>query len=105
METLTQLLFDWGYWGLFLAAFAAGSILPLGSEVLFVALLAHLRALRFGLGPLRLRLLLGRNCDSRYHYGSGSHPYDNTFHRQKSLHLTDVNANSLPQHIANPSVR
>lgn len=39
METLTQLLFDWGYWGLFLAAFAAGSILPLGSEVLFVALL------------------------------------------------------------------
>lgn len=39
METITQILLDWGYGGLFLAAFAAGSILPLGSEVLFVLLL------------------------------------------------------------------
>lgn len=39
MEALTQILLDWGYGGLFLAAFAAGSILPLGSEVIFVLLL------------------------------------------------------------------
>lgn len=38
-ETLTQLFLDWGYWGLFLASFAAGSILPLGSEAVFVLLL------------------------------------------------------------------
>ncbi len=46
METLTQLLLDWGYGGLFLAAFAAGSILPLGSEVLFMLLLG------MGLNPV-----------------------------------------------------
>ena len=38
-EALAQSFLDWGYWGLFLAAFAAGSILPLGSEAVFVVLL------------------------------------------------------------------
>lgn len=38
-EHLTQFFLEWGYWGMFLSAFAAGSILPLGSEVVFVLLL------------------------------------------------------------------
>lgn len=38
-ETLIQFFLDWGYLGMFLSAFAAGSILPLGSEVVFVLLL------------------------------------------------------------------
>lgn len=46
LETLIQFFVDWGYWGMFLAAFAAGSILPLGSEVVFVLLL------RMGLDPM-----------------------------------------------------
>lgn len=39
METLTQILADWGYWGLFAAAFVAGSILPFSSEAVLVLLL------------------------------------------------------------------
>lgn len=39
METLTQLLADWGYWGLFLSALIAGSILPFSSEAILVVLL------------------------------------------------------------------
>lgn len=41
MEALAQLLADWGYWGLFLAAFIAGSILPFSSEAVLL-LLVHL---------------------------------------------------------------
>ena len=32
MESLSQTLADWGYWGLFFSAFIAGSILPFSSE-------------------------------------------------------------------------
>lgn len=38
METLTQILIDWGYWGLFAAAFVAGSIVPFSSEAVMVVL-------------------------------------------------------------------
>ncbi len=46
METLTQFLTDWGYWGLFLSAFIAGSILPFSSEAVMIVLV------RMGLSPL-----------------------------------------------------
>lgn len=46
MELLTEFLLDWGYWGLFLAAFVAGSIFPMSSEAILVALLA------LGLNPI-----------------------------------------------------
>ena len=39
IETITQFFAAWGYWGMLLAALAAGSILPIGSEVVFVLLL------------------------------------------------------------------
>ena len=32
LDTATQLCIDWGYWGLFLSAFVAGSIVPFSSE-------------------------------------------------------------------------
>lgn len=38
-EAITQFFAAWGYWGMLLAALAAGSILPIGSEVVFVLLL------------------------------------------------------------------
>ena len=38
METLTQFLIDWGYWGLFLSALIAGSVLPFSSEAVMVVL-------------------------------------------------------------------
>ena len=38
METITQFLIDWGYWGLFLSALIAGSVLPFSSEAVMVVL-------------------------------------------------------------------
>ena len=32
LDTATQLCIDWGYWGLFLSALIAGSVLPFSSE-------------------------------------------------------------------------
>ena len=46
LDTLTQLLADWGYWGLLLSAFVAGSILPFSSEAVLIILV------RMGLDPL-----------------------------------------------------
>ena len=45
LDTATQLCFDWGYWGLFLSAFVAGSIVPFSSEAVMVVLV------RLGLDP------------------------------------------------------
>ena len=36
METITEFLIDWGYWGLFLSALIAGSVLPFSSEAVMV---------------------------------------------------------------------
>lgn len=46
METLIPILIDWGYLGLFLAAFVAGSVVPFSSEAVMIALAA------VGLSPL-----------------------------------------------------
>lgn len=46
MEAITQFCIDWGYWGLFLSAFIAGSILPFSSEAVMVVLV------RMGLDPV-----------------------------------------------------
>ena len=46
MEAVTQFLIDWGYWGLFLSAFIAGSVLPFSSEAVMVVLV------RMGLDPV-----------------------------------------------------
>lgn len=39
MEPLTQILAEWGCWGLFMAALAAGSIVPFSSEAVMAMLL------------------------------------------------------------------
>ena len=38
MESLTQCLVDWGYWGLVLSALVAGSVLPFSSEAVMIVL-------------------------------------------------------------------
>ena len=40
METFTQILAEWGYWGLLLSALVAGSIVPFSSEAVLVVLLS-----------------------------------------------------------------
>jgi len=39
MEALQQALIDYGYWGMFLSAILAGSVVPFSSEVVMLALL------------------------------------------------------------------
>ena len=46
METITQFLIDWGYWGLFLSALIAGSVLPFSSEAVMLLLV------QMGLDPV-----------------------------------------------------
>ena len=46
VDTLVQLLTDWGYVGLFLSALLAGSIVPFSSELVLAALV------QLGLSPL-----------------------------------------------------
>lgn len=48
MDALVGILMDWGYWGMLVAAFIAGSILPFSSEAVLVGLQAA------GLDPLPL---------------------------------------------------
>ena len=37
MDAFFQFLIDWGYWGLFLGSFIAGSVIPFSSEAVLVA--------------------------------------------------------------------
>ena len=46
VPTLTRFFTEWGYTGLFLAAFVAGSVLPFSSELVLVVLI------RLGLDPV-----------------------------------------------------
>ena len=57
LDTATQLCIDWGYWGLFLSAFVAGSIVPFSSEAVMVVLV------RLGLDPA-LSLLAAATCNT-----------------------------------------
>lgn len=45
METIVEILIDWGYAGLFVSALLAGSVIPFSSEVVMVALV------KVGLNP------------------------------------------------------
>ena len=40
METLTQFLIDWGYWGLFFSALIAGSVVPFSSEAVMLCVVS-----------------------------------------------------------------
>lgn len=51
IDTLIQLLIDWGYPGLFLSALLAGSIVPFSSELVMIALV------KVGLNPVICILL------------------------------------------------
>ena len=40
MDVITNFLIDWGYWGMFIAAFLAGSFFPFSSEAIMLGLMA-----------------------------------------------------------------
>ena len=40
MDSIIELLTSWGYWGMLLSAFLAGSVLPFSSEIVMASLQA-----------------------------------------------------------------
>lgn len=67
-NTITDLLIDYGYWGMFIAAFIAGSVFPFSSE----AVMAGLQLA--GLAPLPLFIwgTVGNVAGSMFNYWIGS---------------------------------
>lgn len=67
MDALTDFLLSYGYWGMLLAAFLAGSFFPFSSEAVMVGLLAA------GLDPPGLVVYgsVGNILGSMFNYGVG----------------------------------
>ena len=68
MDSLITLLTDYGYIGMFISAFLAGSIFPLSSEVVMLALIAA------GLDPWQLVVYgtIGNTLGSMFNYWIGT---------------------------------
>lgn len=68
MSALLELLESWGYWGMFVSAFIAGSVFPFSSEAVLTALQLA------GLEPVRLFVAatVGNTAGSMFNYGIGS---------------------------------
>ncbi|MBR0272960.1 MAG: DedA family protein [Bacteroidaceae bacterium] len=68
MSTILAILESWGYWGMFVAAFIAGSVFPLSSEVVLTALMLA------GLDPWHLFIAasIGNTGGSMFNYGIGT---------------------------------
>lgn len=67
MDSITDILIGYGYWGMLISAFFAGSIFPFSSEAVMLALLAA------GLDPLPLIAYgsIGNVAGSMLNYGVG----------------------------------
>ena len=67
MDFLTHFLLDYGYWGMFVSAFLAGSFLPFSSEAVLLGLMAA------GLPPIPLVIYgtIGNVLGSMFNYWVG----------------------------------
>ena len=67
MDAILSFLVDWGYWGMLVSAFFAGSFFPFSSEAVMVGLQAA------GLEPLTLVVYgtIGNVLGSMFNYGVG----------------------------------
>lgn len=67
MEAFLEVLHDWGYWGMLVSAFLAGSFFPFNSEAVMLGLLAA------GLQPAPLVIYgtIGNVLGSLFNYGVG----------------------------------
>ena len=67
MDSVIPFLIQWGYWGMLVAAFLAGSFFPFSSEAVMLALLAA------GLDPWQLVVYgtIGNVLGSMFNYGVG----------------------------------
>ena len=67
MHLIIGLLVEWGYWGMLLAAFLAGSFFPFSSE----AVMAGLQAAGLEPVPLIIYGSIGNVLGSMFNYGFG----------------------------------
>lgn len=67
MDALNELLMQWGYWGMLVSAFIAGSILPFSSE----AVLVGLQAAGLQAFPLVIYGSIGNVLGAMLNYGIG----------------------------------
>jgi membrane protein YqaA with SNARE-associated domain len=67
MDALIEFLTTWGYWGMLVAAFIAGSFFPFSSEAVMLGLIAA------GLEPWQLMVYgtIGNILGSMFNYGVG----------------------------------
>ena len=61
MDAILQFLIDWGYWGLFLGSFIAGSVLPFSSEAVLAACVGFHTILYGCISGAGLRPVAGTN--------------------------------------------
>lgn len=67
MDSILQFLIDWGYWGMFLSAFIAGSVLPFSSEAVLIGCIS------LGLDPVlsTVAATIGNVCGGMTCYWMG----------------------------------
>ena len=66
MDAFIEFLESWGYWGMFVAAFLAGSVVPFSSEAVMLSLLTRLEA-----WPLVVYGTVGNVLGSMFNYYVG----------------------------------
>ena len=67
MDAIVDFLLNWGYWGMLVAAFLAGSVFPFSSEAVMLGLQLE------GLEPAQLVIYgtVGNVLGSMFNYGVG----------------------------------
>lgn len=67
MDVIVEFLLNWGYWGMLVAAFLAGSVFPFSSEAVMLGLQLE------GLAPTQLVVYgtIGNVLGSMFNYGVG----------------------------------
>lgn len=87
MDSITDILIGYGYWGMLISAFLAGSVFPFSSEAVILALLAA------GLDPLPLIIYgsIGNVAGSMFNYSVGRMGKTEWFERY--LHISNKNMN------------
>ncbi|MCH5301262.1 MAG: DedA family protein [Prevotella sp.] len=94
MDAIIEFLTSYGYWGMLLAAFLAGSFFPFSSEAVMVGLMAT------GLNPWRLMVYgtIGNVLGSVFNYGVGRLGKVEWFERY--LHVSKQSLNRAERFVA-----
>ena len=95
MDAITDILIGYGYWGMLIAAFLAGSVFPFSSEAIMLALLAA------GLDPVQLIVYgsIGNVAGSMFNYSVGR--MGKTEWVTRYLHISEKNMDRARRFMGN----